>query len=142
MGNMVEADGEGAFPLVDLMSRDGDTIASGELEMVALADEIATALGLIDPLATLDALVAEDQTANSFPRGPNGERYFLKSDFSGSSWTEVSKTDWIRAERSAGFRPSLPSWDPDYMTTCATGSFTNAGGVRGAITYNDNIPTH
>lgn len=52
----------------------------------------------------------------------------------GAPWIEVSKSDWIKAERQAGFRPPLPSSDPDYATTCATGGFTGAG-VKGRISY-------
>ncbi|HUN82417.1 MAG TPA: hypothetical protein VMV81_13015 [Phycisphaerae bacterium] len=68
MSNMVCAeDGETGYPLVDLMSdpTPGATIASGEDEMVALADEIADALGIIDPAAALAALVAADEAARA-----------------------------------------------------------------------------
>lgn len=84
-----------------------------------------------------------DQTAatNSFSPGPNGERYFLKGDFPGSEWVEVSKAKWISAERSVGFRPNLPSFDPLYMKTCATGGFIASNGVMGGITYNGCAPS-
>lgn len=51
----------------------------------------------------------------------------------GSDWVSVSKEDWIRAERAAGFRPHLWSGDPNYMTTCATGGFSSSAGVSGRI---------
>ena len=53
-------------------------------------------------------------------------RHLLKADFN-SDWTEVTKEDWIKAERQAGFRPNLWSGDPAYMTTYATGGFFGAG---------------
>lgn len=60
--------------------------------------------------------------------------YQLKSDIiPGSDWVSVSKEDWIKAERAAGFRPSLSSDHPSYMTTCATGGFSNSLGVSGQI---------
>lgn len=43
MSNMEDEDG-GAFPLVDLMTRDGHTIGDGEWQMIVLADEIDMAL--------------------------------------------------------------------------------------------------
>jgi len=58
-------------------------------------------------------------------------RYFLKADFN-PDWTEVTKEDWIKAERSAGFRPKLWSGDPAYMTTCATGGWSSSG-ISGRI---------
>ena len=53
-------------------------------------------------------------------------RYLLKADFN-TEWTEVTKEQWVKAERAAGFRPKLWSGDPAYMTTCATGGFSGAG---------------
>jgi hypothetical protein len=52
-------------------------------------------------------------------------RYLLKSHLPEASWIEVSKEEWIRAERHAGFRPKLSSDHPDYMKVCATGGFGN-----------------
>lgn len=60
-------------------------------------------------------------------------RYFLKADHQ-TSWDEVTKEQWVMAERNAGFRPKLWSGDPNYMTTCATGGFSG-GGVSGKIEY-------
>jgi len=68
MSNTIcDEDGDTGYPLVDLMSdpAPGATIASGEDEMVALADEIAEALGIIDPAAALAALVAADDAART-----------------------------------------------------------------------------
>jgi len=61
------------------------------------------------------------------------ERYELKTDF--TDWIEVSKFEWIRAERAAGFRPKISSTDPHYMQTCATGGFSSSGGISGRIRY-------
>ena len=47
-------------------------------------------------------------------------------------WKEVTKEKWIRAERSAGFRPKCSSTDDAYMTTCATGGFMG-NGISGKI---------
>ena len=43
MTNMEDDDGE-AYPLVDLMTNSGRTIADGEWQMIVLADEIDMAL--------------------------------------------------------------------------------------------------
>lgn len=71
------------------------------------------------------------------------EKYWLKANaIPGSAWTEVAKEDWIKAERHAGFRPKLWSGDPDYMTTCATGGFSDSRGISGSITVDGNPPRH
>ena len=61
------------------------------------------------------------------------EKYLLKADFQGD-WIEVTKEEWIKAERAAGFRPKLWRGLPAYMTTCATGGF-GGNGVSGRIEY-------
>jgi hypothetical protein len=63
---------------------------------------------------------------------PGAERYQLKSDIPGSDWVDVTKEEWIKAERAAGFRPKLDQDDPRYMQTCATSSFSG-GGMSGRI---------
>ena len=71
------------------------------------------------------------------------EKFWLKaSAIPGSAWAEVSKEDWIKAERRAGFRPKLWSGDPAYMTTCATGGFSDSGGISGSITTDGNPPRY
>lgn len=68
--------------------------------------------------------------------------HWLKaSGIPGSSWQKVSKEDWIKAERAAGFRPKLWSGDPAYMTTYATGGFGGSGGINGTLTADDKPPT-
>ena len=61
------------------------------------------------------------------------EKYFLKADWQ-TDWTEVTKQEWIKAERAAGFRPKMSSDDPRYMDTCATGGFSS-GNTSGKIEY-------
>lgn len=69
------------------------------------------------------------------------EKYWLKADaIPGAAWSEVSKADWIKAERGAGFRPKMASDHPNYMMTCATGGFSSSHGMSGAVTYNGNPP--
>lgn len=69
------------------------------------------------------------------------EKYWLKAEaIPGSAWSEVSKEDWIKAERAAGFRPKLWSGDPNYMKVCATGGFS--GQISGTITHDGNPPRH
>ncbi len=63
----------------------------------------------------------------------NDETYWLKSDWQ-DEWTEVTKEQWIKAERQAGFRPKCASTELAYMTTCATGGFTG-GGISGKIVF-------
>lgn len=58
-------------------------------------------------------------------------RHLLTATFN-PQWVEVTKEDWIKAERAAGFRPKLWSGDPNYMTTYATGGFSG-GGISGRI---------
>lgn len=58
------------------------------------------------------------------------DRYEVKAP--GSDWIEVSKEEWIYAERKAGFRPNLASTNERYMKVCATAGFTG-GGIQGRI---------
>lgn len=68
--------------------------------------------------------------------------YWLKaSGIPGSTWTKVTKEEWIKAERRAGFRPKLSSDDPRYMTTCATGGFGD-GSISGTTTNDETPPTY
>lgn len=63
-------------------------------------------------------------------------RYFLSAKLGNEvAEREVSLQEYCRAERAAGFRPKLPSHDPRYVTTPATGGFSS-GGVSGRITRN------
>jgi hypothetical protein len=66
------------------------------------------------------------------------EKYFLKAFFQ-EQFQEVTKQEWIKAERRAGFRPKMASTDPGYMDTCATGGFSN-GSITGRIEYIRCIP--
>lgn len=59
-------------------------------------------------------------------------RFFLKHTIFGEK--EVTLTEWIRAERVAGFRPKCASTDPGYWTTPATGGFSS-GDMSGRIEY-------
>jgi hypothetical protein len=43
MGNMVDEDG-GSYPLVDLLTRPGDSINDGEFELISIVDEVFSAL--------------------------------------------------------------------------------------------------
>ena len=65
------------------------------------------------------------------------DRYQLRADFLGE-WIDVSKEDYIKAERQAGFRPKLPSDHPDYMKKCATGGFGGFG-ISGRILPAGNV---
>lgn len=58
-------------------------------------------------------------------------RHFLKAAFA-REWTEVSREEWIKAERAAGFRPRMSSDDPRYMDVYATGGFSG-NGVSGRL---------
>ncbi len=66
------------------------------------------------------------------------ERYFLSHKLLGEK--EVTKEEWIKAERSAGFYPKCASSDPGFWTTCATGGFTG-GGISGRVEYQREEPT-
>lgn len=57
-------------------------------------------------------------------------RYFVRRD--DESEKEVTKEEFCKAERAAGFRPKLSYDHPDYMTTCATGGFSG-NNINGRI---------
>ncbi|WP_327210008.1 hypothetical protein [Rhizobium leguminosarum] len=60
------------------------------------------------------------------------EIFELKANDAGDDgWVQVTKEDWIRAERASGFHPKMSSTDPRYMTTCATASFHSSLGSWG-----------
>ena len=52
----------------------------------------------------------------------------------GSSWTKVTKDEWLAAESRAGFRPK-PGCGP-----YATGGFSDSAGIRGSLTRDDQPP--
>lgn len=54
---------------------------------------------------------------------------------------EVTKEEYIKAERAAGFRPKMSSDDPRYMSTIATAGFSSSGGIRGSVEYGDDYET-
>lgn len=58
--------------------------------------------------------------------------YQLKADAPGSDWATVTKEDWIKAERQAGFCPKMASDDPRFMKVCATGGF-GSGSIQGRL---------
>ncbi len=61
--------------------------------------------------------------------------YFLSVTLAGEKIErEVTLEEFCKAERAAGFRPKLPSSDPRYMTTLATGGFSG-NGVSGRVKY-------
>jgi hypothetical protein len=59
-------------------------------------------------------------------------KYFLKHDVFGEK--EVTREEWIKAERAAGFRPKCASTDPRYWTEPATGGWSS-GNTSGSIIY-------
>lgn len=61
------------------------------------------------------------------------DKYYLKPDWK-NEWDEVSREEWIKAERNAGFMPKLSADHPDYMKTLATGGFYGKG-VGGRIEF-------
>jgi hypothetical protein len=63
---------------------------------------------------------------------PRQSRYFLYALLGDETIErEVTQAQFCAAERAAGFRPALPSTDPFYMTTPATGGFRSGfGGGR------------
>jgi len=64
------------------------------------------------------------------------ETYWLKATaIPGSQWQSVSKADFIKAERNAGFRPKYGG------DGCATGGFSD-GSISGAVSFNGKAPTY
>lgn len=61
------------------------------------------------------------------------ERYFLSHPVFGEK--EVTREEWVKAERQAGFRPPCLSDNPRYWTEPATGGFYSNAGVSGRIEY-------
>lgn len=60
-------------------------------------------------------------------------KYYLKSDWQ-EDYAEVTKEQFIKAERAAGFYPKCSSTDK-----CATGGFSS-GSVSGKVEYADPCP--
>lgn len=54
------------------------------------------------------------------------DKYYLKADWQ-NDWQEVTKEEWIKAERQAGFGPKGVCSDEAYMKICATGGFSGSG---------------
>lgn len=71
-----------------------------------------------------------------------GNRYFLSAKL-GSEYVkrEVTLEEFCKAERAAGFRPKMPSTDPRYMTTPATGGFGSSEGISGHVEWQAD-PSH
>lgn len=66
-------------------------------------------------------------------------KYFLAVNLGGETTTrEVTLEEYCAAERQAGFRPKLPSYHPEYMTTPATGAFSS-GIISGSIKYDPEL---
>jgi len=59
--------------------------------------------------------------------------YLLKADHQKKP-EEVTREEWIKAERRAGFRPKMASTDPDYMDVCATAGFSG-NGISGFLKF-------
>lgn len=58
------------------------------------------------------------------------QKYYIQ--YGDAEKKEVTKKEWIIAERAAGFRPKMASTDKGYMDVCATGGFTS-GKTNGSI---------
>lgn len=72
-------------------------------------------------------------TLPNLARDVNGEpKYYLTHSQLGTK--QVTKAEWIKAERAAGFRPKCSSDHPSYWTQCATGGFSG-NGISGHIVY-------
>jgi hypothetical protein len=52
---------------------------------------------------------------------------------------EVSREEWIRAERAAGFRLGYAADHPSYWDTCATAGFLGKGYQGDIVEYADNF---
>lgn len=57
--------------------------------------------------------------------------YFLNSD---NKKNQVTKEEWIKAERNAGFNPSISITSPQYMKVCVTVGFSK-NGISGTIQH-------
>lgn len=76
MGNMCDADDHlSAYPLVDLMSNPApDDIGTGEMEMVALADEVESAILALTPSPRVDEGRAREVLAEGY-KALSGKRH-------------------------------------------------------------------
>jgi hypothetical protein len=83
MPNMADEDGLGPYPLVDLMSREGETIADGEAQMAELADEICYALW------------PDDAAADPSPFAPGAGQVVLVYRPHGAGQVEVARVDAV-----------------------------------------------
>jgi hypothetical protein len=114
MGNMADADDSScAYPLVDLMSNPApDDIGTGEMEMVALVDEIEAAVAAFtEPAAAMPALATIEQAIRAAKLKAN--------DTHGIAWynlEEISRVELILAALSApavqpGVDPGTPAYE-------------------------------
>ena len=62
-------------------------------------------------------------------------RYYLRADHQ-TDYDEVTKEEYIRAERNAGFKPKFAFDDSKYNTVIATAGFYG-GGVSGKVEYEE-----
>jgi hypothetical protein len=62
-------------------------------------------------------------------------KYFLKAEHQDKE-EQVTKEQFIRAERNVGFHPKCAHDSPNYWTTCATGGFSGSG-MSGRIEYTE-----
>jgi hypothetical protein len=60
------------------------------------------------------------------------KRYYL--EYQGMK-KEVSKKEWVQAERSAGFRPKCYHGRNETCECEATGGFSSSQGIRGSVEY-------
>lgn len=74
------------------------------------------------------------------------DRFFIAAAFGrgrGTAWIEVTRETWIIVERLAGFRPTLSTDDPAYLTSLATGGFSSSShalSIHGTYTTDGGLP--
>lgn len=108
------------------------TVANGDICQCPNCKEEIMAVELYeDELSNIDDTDVDKKTCEKIKT----EKYFLYTGL-GPDRTEkeVTKQEFIKAERNAGFRPKLASNHPDYMNVCATGGF-GSGDTGGSIKY-------
>jgi hypothetical protein len=108
------------------------TVANGDVYQCPICKEEIMSVELHeDELSNIDDGDGDNQTSEKIKT----EKYSLYTGFGPErKEKEVTKQEFIRAERNAGFRPKLASDHPDYMNTCATGGF-GSGNNGGSIKY-------
>lgn len=84
-------------------------------------------------LGEMAAIVAQHEFAGNRAEPVTDDNVYLLKAGWDDEYKEVTKEEWIKAERAAGLYPKCASDEPGFMTSCATGGFSGpncSGSIR------------